>query len=116
METVDFFSTFQPMRGYRGDTFPVFRVDVSGMESTDGCSMRVVLEDKKTPGSIAFVKECFHYTGEGEDYFAVQLDSSETAELCGVYTVHFILTDTSENDYRKLVGTLEVFNSPQEVT
>ena len=115
MKTIDFFSTTSKMRGYAGDTFPVFRVVVTGME-LDGCSMRIVLERKDTPGSVAFTKACSHFTAQEESGFIVQLDSQDTANLSGVYTMHFIMTGSDELEYRKLIGTLEVFDMPREVT
>ena len=115
METMDFFSTCQKMRGIQGDTFDVFRVTVSGME-LEGCSMRFVLECKDTPGSIALTKACSHFTAQTSEGFLVQLQSSETSQLSGLYTMHFILTDAESKEYRKLIGTLEVLPSPQEVS
>ena len=113
METVNFFSTGPKMRGYSGDTFPNFRVNVRNVDLT-GCTMRIVLEHKNTPGSVAFTKQCTYVSGSFGQGYNVQLDSSDTASLCGMYTVHFILTDSDSKEYRKLVGTLEVLPVPDE--
>ena len=116
METIDFFSTGPRMRGMRGDTFPVFRVKVSGMDLT-GCTMRIVLERKDTPGSVELTKECTHFEdADGSEGYRVQLTTLETRNLLGIYTVHFILNDGVYWNYRKLVGTLEVLPIPQETT
>lgn len=113
METKDFFDTLQKMRGYRGDTFPVFYVKTDAEDLT-GCSMRLILEDIKIPGSIAFPKDCAVHTFEdGAHGFSVQLDSADTANLCGTYTMHFIMTGADGREYRKLVGTLVVLDAPK---
>ena len=116
METVDFFSTSPKMRGYSGDTFPLFRVNIwddTHMELSE-CTMRIVLEIKNIPGSVAFTKSCTYVSDSSGQGYNVRLDSSETAALCGVYTMHFILTDPDGREYRKLVGTLEVLPVPDE--
>lgn len=111
---MDFFNVTEPMRGYAGDTFPPFYVIVDDMDPAN-CDMRIVLEDKFNPGNAVFVKECEHFTAtSGDKGFRVQLDSTETALLCGVYNAHFIMTDDNELEYRKLVGTIEVVATPGE--
>ncbi len=115
METFDLFSQCHRVRGYNGDTFPFFRVVVTGTETT-GCSMRLVLERKDTPGSVALTKSCTYVSDEETTYFAVQLTGTETAQLGGAYTMHFILSDANQNDISRLVGTLEVFVGPREVS
>lgn len=115
METIEFFSEVQRMRGYRGDTFPPFYLRVDGMD-TDSCEMRLVLEKQNTPGGASFIKDCDHFRfRDGGKGFRVQLSSGDTTLLCGVYTAHFILKDEDDLEYRKLVGTLEVLPVPQEV-
>lgn len=114
-ETRDFFETAPRMRGYRGDTFPVFCVQTDADDLT-GCTMRLILEDVRNHGSIALTKACSEDTSVGTDGagFTVQLVSTDTAALCGTYTMHFILTDTNGLEYRKLVGTLIVLDIPEE--
>lgn len=113
---MDFFSASEPMRGYSRDTFPEFSVVVTGMVLT-GCSMRLVLERKYAPGEVAFTKPCTYFQEEdGTEGYSVLLSTTDTAQLSGVYAMHFILTDSNGNEYRKLDGTLEVLDSPQEVT
>lgn len=112
---MDFFSVETPMRGLQGDTFPPFYVIVNDMDTAE-CDMRIVLEPKYTPGEASFVKDCDHFTRyDGAKGFRVQLGSAETAGLSGTYTMHFIMTDEDEREYRKLVGTLEVLPVPTEV-
>lgn len=111
---MDFFSVCEPMRGYRGSTFPKFRVRVTGMNLTN-CTMRLVLEEKYKPGESALVEECFHVQDpDGTDVYQVQLISAVTQNLLGVYNVYFILQDASGFDHKNLVGTLEVLPSPEE--
>ena len=116
METMDFFSTSPHMRGLRGDTFPPFYILVDDMDPTE-CEMRLVLEDQSIPGGAVLIKSCDHFTAtSGDKGFRVQLDSDETALLCGVYNAHFILTDDNDLEYRKLVGVIEVVATPGEVS
>lgn len=111
---MDFFSTTESLRGYSGDTFPAFGILTDAQDLT-GCTMRLVLEDVSAPGSVAFSKSCTRKDKGGRLGYSVQLGSSETAQLCGTYTMHFILTDAENAEHRKLVGTLIVLRSPAEV-
>lgn len=116
METINFFKDVPLMRGYRGDTFPEFTVRVDLSDPT-GYSMRLVLENTAVPGSVALTKSCTLFSDETGYGYNVQLLSTETAALLpGTYRMHFILTSSSELDYRKLVGSLQVLDIPQEVT
>lgn len=114
--TRDFFTTLQHMRGYRSDTFPAFYIRTDAADLT-GCTMRVVIEDAATPGSVAYTKLCTAHTFEdGTSGFSVQFGSSDTAALAaGRYTLHFILTDAGGNEHRNLVGSLTMLDIPQEV-
>ena len=115
---MDYFKVAEPMRGYRGDTFSPWRILVTDdylLPDLINCSMRLDLEDKYTPGKVVFTKSCEYIAGSFGKGFQVQLDSEDTEQLCGMYTIHYVLTDTSGKDYRKLVGTLEVLPVPQEV-
>lgn len=115
MKTIDFFDETPMMRGYRGDTFPEFVVRVDLSDPT-GYSMRLVLENAAVPGSVALTKSCTLFSDETGYGYNVQLLSTETAALLpGTYRMHFILTSPSELDYRKLVGSLQVLDIPQEV-
>ena len=112
--TLYFFGTLRRMCGYRGDTFPVFYIETDADDLT-GCTMRLVIEDMASPGSVALVKACTeHEFPMGVLGYEVQLVSSETAQLCGTYTLHFIL-DNGTDEMRKLVGTLQVLDIPKEV-
>ena len=115
MEPIDFFSTMPRMRVVQGSTAPVFSIKPTnaGTALAD-CSMRFILEDKRIPGSIALTKTCtFHADPEG-DYFTIRLTSTDTADLCGTFTMYFILQDSSGLDYKNLIGTLEIMPSPVE--
>ena len=115
METLDFFTTAQRMRGYRGDTFPEFLVKTDAPDLT-GCTMRLVLEEHSTAGSVAFTKDCTpHEFEDGAHGFSVQLTSEETAALdAGSYTMHFIMENAGGRAFRKLVGTLVLLDVPEE--
>ena len=114
MKTIDFFSTGPSMRCYQGSALPEFRLTVTDVPNLSECSMRMVLEDCKVPGSVAKTKACEYFTDDTAEGFTVQLDSTDTARLCGTYTVFFILRDVSGNDSKNLVATLEVLPSPKE--
>lgn len=109
---LDFFETAQPLRGFQRDTFPTLRVKVTGMNLT-GCTMRIVIEDKYHPGEAAMVRDCFHVTESGEDWYRVNLSTVDTQYLCGVYNVYFVLKDAGNNEYWRLYTTLEVLPSPE---
>lgn len=112
---MDFFSVCEPLRGYQGSTFPMFRVRVTGM-NLNNCTMRLVLEEKYKPGASVLVEECFHVQDpDGTDVYQVTLISSVTQHLCGMYNMYFILRDASGFDHKNLVGTLEVLPAPEEV-
>lgn len=115
METRDFFSTAQRMRGYSGDTFPYFYVKTDAKDLKD-CTMRLVLENNDTPRSVAYTKACTPHTFEDETLgFAVQLTSAETAGIgAGTYTMHFIMTDSTGCEYRKLVASMILRDVPKE--
>ena len=114
METLDFFSSLQAMRGLRGDTFPTFYVRTDADDLT-GCEMRLVLEDMRSPGSVALTKACTPCEfPDGAKGFSVRLLTAETATLCGNYAMHFILDDGT-GELRKLLGTLTVLDTPKEV-
>lgn len=113
---MDVFSRGEPVRGYQGGMFPVFRIDVTGINLI-GCSMRLVIEPRYTPGKAVFTKECMHYeNADGSEGYRVQLTTLETRNLCGSYLMHFILSDSTYWVYRNLVVPLEVLPSPQEVS
>jgi len=116
MNTLDFFATLQRMRAYQGDTLPVFYIRTDASDLT-GCSMRLVIENADISHSVALTRICTAHTfGDGGLGYSVQLDSIDTAALgAGNFVLHFILTDASANDHRKLVGTLTLLDIPQEV-
>ncbi len=114
METLDFFSSLQAMRGLRGDTFPTFYVRTDA-DDLEGCEMRLVLSDVRSPGSVALTQACTPCEfPDGAQGFSVRLLTAETATLCGTYAMHFILNDGT-GELRKLLGTLSVLDTPKEV-
>lgn len=117
MNTTDFYTELATVRGLRGDTFPVFRIHVTGLTELNKCSMRLILEQKSHPGSIALIKAGESFSDDSGSGFCFHLTSNDTAVLCGVYSMYFILTDSVGMNYIKLTGTLEVLDAPpQEVT
>lgn len=115
---MDIFRRGEPVRGYQGGTFPIFRVAVENADvEPDEYSMRVVIEPRYTPGEAKRTLDCTHYTNpDGSEGYSVQLTSPITATLCGSYLMHFILSDGANTEYRNLVVPLEVLQSPEEVT
>lgn len=115
MEQIDFFSTMPRMRVVQGSTTPVFSIKPTnaGTDLAD-CSMRCLLEDQKTPGSIALTKACSFHSDPDGDYFTIRMTSTETADLSGTFTMYFILQDSSGLDFKNLIGTLEIMPSPVE--
>ena len=114
MVTIDFFAECPRMRGFQGSTFREFYVETDLDNLTDW-SMHMLLEQKEIPGSIALVKNCGTYSEPDEKGFYVQLLSTDTEALCGLYTMYFILTSPNDMQYVNLIGTLEVLPRPQEV-
>ena len=110
---MDFFAVHEPLRAIQGDTLPEIRIDVTGVENIEGCTMRVVMEHRYNPGTIVFSKTCTK--GDG-DYYTVQLLTEDTEDLEGAYNLYYILTDGDGNDHKNLVGTIEMLKFPQEAT
>lgn len=111
---ISFFESAGSMRGMQGDTFPEFKIETD-LDDLEGYTMRVDLELTEAPGIAVFTKNCTQYTEGTECGFKVQFTTADTEELCGIYTMHFVLSSTS-GDKRGLVGTLVVLPSPREVT
>lgn len=110
---MDFFARCEPIRAFRGDTLPEFRVDVSGMGDLANCTMKMVLEHRYDPGYAVFSKNCTK--GDG-DYYTVQLLTADTEALMGTYSMYFVLTDTDGNDHKNLYGIIEFLAFPEEAT
>lgn len=113
---MNLFSEAEELRAYRGSTLPLFRVDVNG----DGvhvydCTMRMDLANTAQPDEVVLTKECNYYSDDHEG-FAVRLTSEDTAELCGMYMAHFVLTDPNGKEHRALVVPVVLLPSPREVT
>lgn len=110
---MDVFKRGEPIRGFQGGMFPNIRVPVTGM-ALDGCSMRLVVEPRYTPGEAVLVKACTHFTAGQEEGYYVKLTSADTDDLLGVYNAYFVLTDGDGEEYRNLWFPLEVLASPEE--
>lgn len=115
METKRLYTEAQRMQCWAGDTLPVFRVVVTADDIT-GCSMVLVLEDMRVPGSLVLTKVCTAFEETvGEETvrgFTVQLLTADTAALFGSYRMHFVMTDANSQQQRKLVCDLAVLPSP----
>lgn len=94
-----------------GDTLDVFNVHVNDFGDLTGCTMQVLLEDQKAIGNAAFVKTCDPVEGG----FQVQLTSTDTEKLNGVYNMHFCMKDAESRSYRKLAGILYIRRTAQGV-
>lgn len=110
---ITFFNSTDSMRGIQGDTFPVFTI-VTDLDDLDGYTMRVDLELAEAPGRTVFTKNCTTYAEGNVNGFRVQFATTDTENLNGIYTMHFVLS-SSAGDKRKLVGMLEVLPSPKGV-
>lgn len=117
LEPIEFFDRMPPMRGFRGDTFPVLSIYVDWNYPLTNATMKIRLESKYTPGTIAFEKACAKFTTQGETGFSVQLLDTETANLSGVYNVYFTMFSASTTEtvhgYTRLAGTLEILDYPE---
>lgn len=114
METKQLYTEARNLRCFAGDTLPVF-VILTDADDLTGCTMSLVAEDLRTPGSASLTKSCTRYDDEptGKSGFSVQLVSSDTAQLSGHYRLHFVMTDSDGTSYRKLVCGLEVLPVPE---
>lgn len=110
MQPVRFYDKLPTMECLQGDTLEVFQIYVSGIDSLEGCSMQVLLEDQKFLGVDKVIKDCIL---SDSGCFEVQLTSSETAKLYGIYNLHFRMKDAEGLNYRKLAGTLIVKRAVQ---
>lgn len=115
MELLDMFAKTESMRCFRRDTLPTFYIKTDADDLT-GCTMNLILEKTSRPGLAVITKACAEYTFDDDVLgYSVQLTTTETANLLGLYRMHFVLTDSGSNEYRKLVGTLEVLDAPVSV-
>lgn len=104
-----FYDKIRTMECLQGDTLERFNINVEGLDSLDGCSMQMILEDHELLGTAAKSKDC---TLSG-DCFQIQLTSADTAGLHGIYNMHFRLKDSDGLYYRKLAGILIVKRTVQ---
>ena len=112
MQPVRFYDKLPTMECLQGDTLDVFQIYVNEFGSLEGCSMKILLEDQKLLGTAKLTKDCIL---SDTDCFEVQLTSSDTAKLYGIYNLHFCLTDVKGLKYRKLAGMLIVKRTVQGV-
>lgn len=108
MEKTYFYDELPPMECFAGDTLPAFHIVPEGITLANSATMVILLEDHKTPGSVALSKSCslVEDTVYGK-HFRAQLGSSDTSGLCGTYRLHFVMTQSGA-EYEKLTGTLTV--------
>lgn len=107
MDNVKFYKCMKPMECLAGDTLDRFHVKVNGAEDLTGMSMRLLVISEKDPDKIVLKKN-----GEAvDDGFTVQLTTEDTAALCGVYYLDFVITGADGNHYKKLRSVLTVRRS-----
>ena len=112
---ISFFDTLDVMRGYQGDKFPTFMINLD--EPMEGASMHVDLEYKYEPGVIVKTFNCGSVGDSGGiRAFTLTLDSDDTVDLLGVYLMHFVMEDQDGSSYKKLDGILEVLPYPEVST
>ena len=104
MDTIKFYKELPVMECFQGDTLPKFSVSV---EDADNCTMLMILEDLKFPGSIQIERTCTKTVSEEAVIFSTQLTSEDTKTLIGNYRMHFILTDENQLEYKKIAGLLK---------
>ena len=106
MEPLKFYDELPAMECFAGDTLPEFEIYPEGITGGTG-TMVLLLEEHTVQGAVALEKQCLGHGGSFETYFTVQLDTADTAQLCGTYRMHFIMT-VGTVQYEKLTGTLHV--------
>lgn len=90
-----------------GDTLDRFHVKVTGTQELAGMSLRLLVISEKDPDKIVLSKN-----GEAvDDGFTVQLTTEDTAALCGVYYLDFVITGADGKRYKKLRSVLTVRRS-----
>lgn len=109
------FSETEEVRAIQGDTLPAFHITPTGYSGNlSSYSMRFVLSNAAEPDEAVLTKACT-YSSENQR-FDVQLVSSETEALRGMYMMFFITTDSGGNEFIRLVGQLTILPKPKEVT
>ena len=106
MDTIKFNEELPAMECFAGDTLPEFEIYPEGGHVTSP-TMVLLLEEHKVQGDVALSKQCYTHLSSSDPYFTVQLDSTDTSQLCGTYRLHFIMTEGTAQ-YEKLTGTLHV--------
>ena len=105
---IKFYDKIQDMECLQGDTLDTFSVEMGENTDLTGASMMLIVENQD---GLVLPKAC---TLSGQT-FSVQLTSEDTANLTGLYQLHFCLTDADGLKYRKIVGTLHVSKAAQGV-
>lgn len=103
-----FYQNIETMECLQGDTLDEFTVEMDEDTDLTGATMLLILENEN--GQV-LQKSC---TLSGQS-FSVQLTSTDTAELVGLYHLHFCLTGANGLQYRKLTGILHVSRTEQGV-
>ena len=108
MEPLKFYDELPAMECFAGDTLPAFEIKPEGITGFRTGSLVMLLEEHKVQGAAALTKAASFVedTILGQ-HFRLQLDTADTAQLCGTYRLHFIMTIGSMQ-YEKLTGTLHV--------
>ncbi len=104
-----FYDRLPTMECLQGDTLETFQIYVNEFDSSENCTMQVILEDQKLLGTARLTKNCTLSDG----CFQVQLTSNDTAGLHGTYNMHFRMKDADGLSYRKLAGILIVRRTVQ---
>lgn len=107
MDKVKFYKCISPMECLAGDTPEQFHVKIIGQTNLAGLSMRLLVISERNPDKIVLQK-----VGTSvDDGFTVQLATSDTAALSGVYYLDFVISGTDGQLYKKLRGVLTVKKS-----
>lgn len=101
-----------------GDTLPQFdiSVDVEDGTSLEDCTMNLVISSNTNVTTPIITKNCT-VDSEDDTLFHVQLTTDETTKLTeGTYTMYFILIDTDDKEYKKIICSLYAHSAPRGTT
>ncbi len=115
MQSIKFYDELPDMEFTAGDTLPVINinVDVEDGTSTADCAMKLIVSKRMDAASPVIVKDCT-VDGTTDSVFHVQLTTEDTIKLNeGEYTLFFILIDTENNEYKKIVANVYVHAAPK---
>lgn len=79
----------------------------------DDYTLTLILEDVRVPGSAVLMKQGVRYDEDENKGFSVHLGYEDTATLCGLYRMHFVLKDGEGALYRELISSITFLPVPE---